>query len=636
MLFEKQGLRLIIYFFFDEEGVVDSYVEYMLNSLKKYAKEFLVVCNGILDDEGKRILEKYGPVLIRKNDGFDVWAYKDALLYVGWEKLCSFHEIILMNNTIMGPVCSWNETFEKMNSKDLDFWGITKSFRNSNNFIGCDYGYIPEHIQSHFIACRNSLVSSAEFQNYWNNMPLIKKYEDSIKKHEVVFTKYFEEKGFKWDISVESEALREYVNTPLLECPMQMLSEKKCPIFKRRSFFQDPGSYLEYSAGENVSRLVSYIDNTSEYPMDLIWDTILRKYHQADIIKNLNLVYILPKNDIIEPISNSKVNISKIALIFHVYFEDLLTQTFNYIVNMPKIADIYITTDTCEKKSKIKFFAEKSGVENVEIRIIPNKGRDISSLLVGVKDIIHNYEVVCFAHDKKAGQISPKSVGVSFAYKCYENVLANEKYIFNILNTFATHPRLGMLVPPEPNHGIYFQVIGGEWGNNYEMTKNLKEELKVKVPMDISKSPIAPFGTMFWFRPEALKSLYAKDWDYIDFPDEPNAEDGTILHAIERIYPFIVQSEGFYPAIVMNNEYAAIEYGNLHYAVRKYNEVLIKKNWGGDLSEMSKKVERELNSFCGIDINKVKGKSKEKIKKVLKKVIPSATYQKVVRLIKCK
>ena len=49
------------------------------------------------------------------------------------------------------------------------------------------------------------------------------------------------------------------------------------------------------------------------------------------------------------------------------------------------------------------------------------------------------------------------------------------------------------------------------------------------------KTPVAPLGTMFWFRARAMEKLFAREWAYEDFPAEPTGEnDGNILHAIER------------------------------------------------------------------------------------------------------
>ena len=76
------------------------------------------------------------------------------------------------------------------------------------------------------------------------------------------------------------------------------------------------------------------------------------------------------------------------------------------------------------------------------------------------------------------------------------------------------------------------------------------------MPISGEKAPIAPFGSVFWFRVKALEPLFARGWQHEDFPEEPMPQDGTISHAIERIYPFVAQSEGYYPAVVMSANYA--------------------------------------------------------------------------------
>lgn len=46
-------------------------------------------------------------------------------------------------------------------------------------------------------------------------------------------------------------------------------------------------------------------------------------------------------------------------------------------------------------------------------------------------------------------------------------------------------------------------------------------------------------------------------------------EDGTFSHAMERIYPFVAQENGFYTGIVMSAVCARQEYLSLDYLSRK-------------------------------------------------------------------
>lgn len=583
----KDAKRLAIYFFYDRRGIVDRYVPYFLDDLSKNVTEIFIVCNGKLTDEGKKILEQYGKVLVRENRGFDVWAYKTALETYGWDNLINYDEIILLNNTIMGPIYPFSETFEKMDKKDLDFWGLTEYFKIKGDPFGYSpYGYLPDHIQSHWIACRRSLVSSKDFQEYWENMSMIEDYAQAVGKHESIFTKVFADKGYKWDVSVDCEDLRNYSGYPLMMCPRKVLEEKRCPVFKKRSFFHMESDYLRNTTGEQTTELYDFLKEKTNYDVDFIWETILRNCHQYDIVKNMNLTYVLPTNQYNEELLQKQTTENKIALVMHLYFEDLLEESYHYVSAMPEKADIYLTTDTEKKKAAIEKVFAKLPCNKLEVRVIKNRGRDVSSLLVGVKDVIMDYDLVCFAHDKKTAQVKPGTIGASFAYKCFENTLSNKAYVGNVINTFVNNPRMGLLCPPEPNHSTFFTTIGFEWGPNFNITRDLAKKLGLTVPISVASPPVAPLGTMFWFRPKAMKPLYNKDWKYEDFPAEPNKIDGTLLHAIERIYPFIVQESGYYPAIGMTDKFAAIEYNNLRYYVRGYNQVLVNHGIGPYHDEM--------------------------------------------------
>ncbi len=65
----------------------------------------------------------------RENTGFDVGAYREALLTIGREALAEYEEIILMNYTLAGPVCELQPMFETMQARPaLDFWGLTRHY----------------------------------------------------------------------------------------------------------------------------------------------------------------------------------------------------------------------------------------------------------------------------------------------------------------------------------------------------------------------------------------------------------------------------------------------------------------------------------------------------------------------------
>ena len=564
--------RVAIYFFYDKDGVVDRYVNYFLEDFKKNLDRLIVVCNGKLTPEGRQEFSKYtNEIIVRENKGFDVWAYKEGIEYIGWDNLKNYDELIMLNMTIMGPIYSFKEMFDEMDSrKELDFWGITKFHKFPVDPWGLiKYGYIPEHIQSHFIAVRNPMLTSYEFKQHWEKMRMINTYFESVSYHESIFTKKFSDKGFKSDSYINSDDLKDFTDHPIIDYPKKIIEEKRCPIFKRRSFFNPYDDFLTRSMGRSSLELFKYIEENTNYDVNLIWDNILRVENMYDIKNTLHLNYNLPSNYNLLKDNNSK----KIGLFFHIYFEDLIEECFNYASNMPEYVDIFITTDKENKKIKIenKFSELKN---KVDIKIIENRGRDVSAFLVPNREEILKYDIACFAHDKKTKQLHPELKGEEFKYKCLENILGNKNFVNNIINLFIENPRLGLLSPPAPNHAEFYGNLGREWGENYDITVEFLKDLKIEINVDKGKAPIAPYGTMFWFRPKAMKKLLEKTWKYEDFPKEPNKIDGTILHAIERAYPFVVQEAGFYSANVLNEDFTRVEMTNLGFMLSSLNKTL--------------------------------------------------------------
>lgn len=572
--------RLIIYFIYDRDGLVDRYVLYMLEDLKKNAKELCVVVNGNLKEGQKEKLAPYvTKVVERENTGMDVWAYKEAMESYGWDVLSGYDEIVLMNYTMMGPLYPFREMFDSMAVRDLDFWGITKFHKtNFDPFGTLPEGYIPEHIQSHFIAVRRDMVKSEAFQKYWDEMPFIKDYLMSVGYHESMFTKRFANQGFKWEVYCDSSELEGFTFNPIMSAAVKMIKDKRCPIFKRRSFMQDYTVILSEDCGQSAYELYQYLDKETDYDMDLFWENMLRLENMADLKKNLQLNYFLPWDQ--SDYSDEALAEKKLALVMHMYFPDLIEECYEYASNMPPHTDVYITTDSEEKKEKILNCFSALPCNKLEVTVVGNKGRDVAPFLVEMQDKYQNYDYICKLHDKKVGQLKPGTVGAAFAYRCNKNMLASADFVKNVIKTFEENPHLGMLMPPPPNHAQYYIALGLEWGMNFDVTKKLADELGLHVNLNEKKEPVSPLGGVFWFRPKALKVLFDRGWSYDEFDPEPIGEDGQLVHGIERIYGFCAQNEGYYPAWLMNTACAGMEVTSLHYMLRELNNVIFYKGNG--------------------------------------------------------
>jgi len=201
--------RAGIFLFFDPQGIVDDYVVQCLTSLREYLDEILVVSNSPLDDTAReRLLTGATEVFERENTGFDVGGYRDGIARFGWERLGQFDELILFNYTFFAPIHPWKNLFDRIDAAGaIDFWGITEHDEiRPHPFLASSR--MPRHIQSHWIAVRNPLLSSPDFRTYWDEMPPIRSYNDSIQWHESRFTEYFGKLGYTHAVAYPRGACR--------------------------------------------------------------------------------------------------------------------------------------------------------------------------------------------------------------------------------------------------------------------------------------------------------------------------------------------------------------------------------------------------------------------------------------------
>ena len=154
--------RYAVYVFYDKNGKADRYCDFFLNGLKQEVDFLQVIVNGEIDKESYNRLETIADdILVRPNEGYDVTAYKTGILKPGFDKLVEYDEVIICNDTLYGPLYPLSEMFEKMNSIDVDFWGLTNFHGVGFDPFGTvEYGYLPRHIQSFFMYLEKVLLKA--------------------------------------------------------------------------------------------------------------------------------------------------------------------------------------------------------------------------------------------------------------------------------------------------------------------------------------------------------------------------------------------------------------------------------------------------------------------------------------------
>ncbi|MDX2345901.1 MAG: rhamnan synthesis F family protein [Legionella sp.] len=546
--------RIAFYVFFEKKGIVRDYVTCYLQGLQTIVSKIIVIVNGELSTDGREKLNQihHLEIIINKNTTNNLWAYK-AGLEAQEKQLSVYDEIILTNSSCYGPIYPLNTMFDKMAMTDCDFWGLTHCSDNQENNQAT-------WLQSDFIVCRKNIFLSDHWKSNWDKG----------------FTAYFANLGYQYTAYCEKSSDHHDITT---EAPDKLIIEHQCPILPKQTFGAEYNTFLHTGRGSASKKTFDYIQQHNLYNINYILDDLLATEHYAHIKNCLHLNYFLPSNTPSNNIITSSSVRPKIAVCFHVYYEDLLPNCFSYIKAMPDDADIYITTSKSELLPLIAQQCTIHHLESADVKLISARGRSESAFLVACSTFIFNYDYVCVAHDKRSPYHKPTVIGLEFGRHNLDALLKTKQYIKNIINVFESNPKLGLLTPIHVLFSYFREAYGTEWGDNYEQVTKLLDELNIDVPIDASVPPLMPAGGMFWCRPTCLKKLINKQWDYTDFPNEPLPVDGSLLHAIERAYPFVAQDAGYLTGCVSAVDDAEAHLTNISYLYRhaKINENKVKQ-----------------------------------------------------------
>jgi lipopolysaccharide biosynthesis protein len=225
-----------------------------------------------------------------------------------------------------------------------------------------------------------------------------------------------------------------------------------------------------------------------------------------------------------------------IAVIIHIFYPELASELRYYLEKIPGQVDIFISTTNSHSKLLIEqvFIPWKAGA--LEIRHTPNRGRDIAPKLVVFRDVYDRYDLVLQLHSKHSSHTNGSA---SWRRHLLETLVGDPVIIACIIDAFNRNPELGMI------SSSHFEPMRGSlsWGNNFDCAVKLAHRMGFSV--ELTTTLDFPSGSMLWVRSAALRPLFDLELSMDDFDVEEDQVDGTLAHAIERLYFFICESAGF-------------------------------------------------------------------------------------------
>ena len=302
--------------------------------------------------------------------------------------------------------------------------------------------------------------------------------------------------------------------------------EKFYIIFKKylNLINPDKNAFILFNAWNN------YEENCFLEPSEELGFTYLNYLSKAIFNLDNDVIYVL----------NDLHNKCKVAIQIHIFYEDLIMDIINKTNNIPVKFDLYITITSPEIKSRLESDIKIYSKTNYfEILIVENKGRDVLPFLKQIKTKLKYYKYLCHIHTKKS--LTAPELGNLWRNYLYNNLLGNTNIVSEILYEFENNEKLGFMFPE-----TYFGIIQ-QFYLLTEGTKNWMNFLATKLFSNYKVGELSnfPAGNMFWARIVAISQIFSYDFSKY-FPEEDDQTNDTIMHAIERIWLYLVKFNDFY------------------------------------------------------------------------------------------
>lgn len=326
--------RIGVFVYYDEEGIVDDYILYLLDDIKRELSRLIIVCNGEIKPQEKKKLLNYTQELIeRNNEGYDGGAYKHILInYLSSNEYKDYDELVLFNDTFFGPFYPFEKIFQTMRGRDCDIWGLS--------ILGkCLFNNIErkEHIQSYFLVIKKQVLLSKSFSEFWYNLKKSRNFDEAVSNFEIGFSEKMLEAGFKLDAFLKLEKFMSKNPIDNFDYSQSLCGEMVVnygfPVFKRKNVIN------QTPLNNEICRALSYIYLNYNYPFDNILKSIFRKFTLSQLDLDFGLNNLFTGKAI-----NAKFN-GRFACVLHSDKSDFMDDLQNIFDDLSIKIDVFFVDD---------------------------------------------------------------------------------------------------------------------------------------------------------------------------------------------------------------------------------------------------------------------------------------------------
>ncbi len=234
----KDKKRIAFYVHYNKDNSLSELDVISLKEYKKIFGDIVFVSNSYLEKKDVEKVTKITTcVYLRENTGFDFGGWKYGLEKFGYDKLKDYDQVALINNSTLPPVFDLKTVFNKMESKNLDFWGITLFPEiKDGKYLGTKG--INEHLQSYFIVFEDKVIKNGAIKKFFDSLKETDTFKNAVRNGEVRLTAFMKKLGFSYAPYIsESYYICSYLSN--FSIPYEKPSSLvllDCPFVKKKAF----------------------------------------------------------------------------------------------------------------------------------------------------------------------------------------------------------------------------------------------------------------------------------------------------------------------------------------------------------------------------------------------------------------
>ncbi len=232
--------RAVIFAHYDKDSIIDDYVIYYIENLKKVADVIVFVsCNDLAEAEKNKLNVNH--IISEEHKEYDFGSYKRGFFYLKENNMLNdIDELIFANDSCYAPLFPFEDMFDKMEKEQCDFWGVTKNNfgikKDSKKNKYCRA--IRPHIQSYFLVFRNKVIHSDIFWNFINNIKIEDNKNDIIINYEIGLSEILTKYGLKSQAYIKNNI--KSGNVPIYKWKKLIINNRfpfiKCSIVREYNF----------------------------------------------------------------------------------------------------------------------------------------------------------------------------------------------------------------------------------------------------------------------------------------------------------------------------------------------------------------------------------------------------------------